>query len=251
MTNKFYKVLGICLLIVIFPVMVVSTAVVLKDSDNGNAETKIEASYSVKNDYGDATTLNYDKTAEVWKINNVPERAYYNFYGIKVSVDGADKEFKMNDDKTIKVANKEEKDKLFNAIVKDKKKVSCVWSCVYDFCVKFGTTWRSFVNPDHKDGGFIFYELESIENTGLLEQIGYLDLEAEDQNKDDIVVKVYTDTTIETGNVINLGTTSTTVDLEWNPQTDGDITFLELLNLLASKGVNITPNGYNLGIELI
>ena len=256
MTNKFYKVLGICLLIVIFPVMVVSTTLSLNGTAGNNSNTPVnpdvkpDASYSVTTDFGEPTTLSYDETEKVWEINTVPTRDYYTFWGIKISVDGADKEFKMKTDKTIRVDNEEEGEKLYNAIVVDKNAISCVWSCDYDFCIKFGTAWREFVNPYYKDGGFIFYDMEAIEEVGLLEQIGYFDLDEGDQIKTNIVVKVYTDTTVD-NNVITLGTTYQEVDLEWNPQTAGDITFKNLLDTLAGKGANITPNGFNLGIELV
>ena len=165
MSKKFIKVLGISLIIILLPVLIVSTAIALDRS---------KPTYSVETKYGAETKIVYDESSETWSFNTLPTRAFYTFKG--VSVEGLDGVFEVNSKNQIVVA-KEQK-AAFKDAVAAKKKIESVWTCLYsDIVIETGTNWEdrgpgfhwSITMWDEEDEN----SMEAIEEVKLFDLIDY------------------------------------------------------------------------------
>ena len=231
MTNKFYKALGICLLIVMLPIMIVSSVVALTVNK-----------YEVKSEYGESTVLVYNAQNDSWTINNVPQRKYYQFEGIELEINGEVEKFLYDtESKTIVISDNKKAD-FKKAVSEQKAQISVAWSCDYDIRLYFGSEWFDYIIEEYRVVGapVCFVNPTSLETFKLFDTIGY---DTTSGAKNALVVKVST----------NKGATwsENGIDLGFNPTASGDITLRQVIDILESKKVNITPEeDYVLSIML-
>ena len=122
MSNKFLKILGICVLIVLVPVLITVAAVCLVEDTNeindANATT-----YVVKCDYAEDVKIK-EKDGK-WVFVSMPTRAGYDLTNVKV--DGQTYTIK---DGAIDL--KDDQKEAFAAAVTGEKAIHGVWTCEFD-----------------------------------------------------------------------------------------------------------------------
>ena len=230
MTNKFYKVLGICLLIVLLPVMIVTSVVALTVN-----------TYAVSTEFGEGTSIVYNAQKDEWTLSKVPQRKYYTFAAIEMEIEGTTERFLFDEDTNAIVVPEDKKDAFKNAITVQKTEISACWNCDYDIHIYFGNDWQEYIKEEYRGHGkdIEFNNPKSLESIKLFDTIGY---DVTTGTKTSLVVKVSN----------NKGETWSTdgIDLGYNPSTSGDITISQILDILSNKKVDITPSDYVLGIML-
>ena len=241
MSKKFLKILGICLLIIILPVLITVSAVCLTEDGKGGVN---DGSYTVHSVYADDVKVSMKD--EKWTLEKVPTRKYYTFAGI--SVNG----------KTYKVTNgvveltKEEKT-TFEKDVKAGKPITSEWDCVYS-CLNiaaFGGKLENSLNAINianyntteealGEGHDFLFESKDLEVFGFLTEIEYQNIQTQPVSEFEVYVDVDGDGTIEQTEIYNLtfGNKDKTKA--------GDITIRTILDKLDEKGVTVpkTTNGY-------
>ena len=254
MTNKFYKVLGICLLAIMVPVMVATTIVALTVKKNGDRNTvdptpnptpDTTTSYSVTTDYGTkASKISFDETSGKWTINEIPTRNYYTFSGLKVQVNGVNEYFEVNDDKEI-VLTDANKAAFGKAVVEDGATVYATWDFNYtNIRVVISTNWIGYLN----EGGSQSYvlnlnELQEIESIGLLTRAGY---DFEEEAITDLKLKISNeDFEINDADATDWST-FTEYNIGYNVVESGDIKLDKVLDKLAESGASLDANSNGL-----
>ena len=217
MSKKFIRVLGIGLIIVLLPVLIVSTAIALDRS---------KPTYSVETKYGAETKIVYDESSEIWSFDTLPTRAFYSFKG--VTVEGLNGVFEVNEKKQIVVGN--EQKEAFKEAIAAKKKIESVWACVYsDIYIGTGSDWNA------KDGaGWDIDENTSITFLGgsidAIEEIMLFDLV--DYNYAEYpLTQIKIKTLTAEGNwIIN------PITISYDTSISGDMSISTLLSKIVEKG---------------
>ena len=165
MSNKFLKILGICVLIVLLPVFIAVTAVCLVEDTNEMNDAKLPT-YSVNcGDYAESVKIK-EKDGK-WIFVSMPVRTGYELTNIKV--DG--KTYAIKDGAVVLTAETEE---AFETAVTGEKAITGVWTCDYNsLWVGIAGTLEDYcLTP-----GNGFFDIEStnlaLENVNVLTALGY------------------------------------------------------------------------------
>ncbi len=125
MSNKFLKILGICVLIVLLPVLITVTAVCLVEDTNENSDANVPT-YVVKcGDYAEDVKIKENKEGK-WVFVSMPVRTGYELSSIKV--DG--KTYAIKDGEVVLTEKTEE---AFETAVTGEKEIKAeAWTCDYN-----------------------------------------------------------------------------------------------------------------------
>ncbi len=234
MSKKFLKVLGICILIIMLPVLITVSAVCLVE-DLG------PTTYTVYSNHAENVELKNEEGT--WKISAVPTRSYYTFTGIEVKgnkysvVDGV-------------VVLAEDQKEAFEADVEANNPITGVWVCDYSYINVSIWGGENFVGPDFGRGyndtdlfgeGYDFDLINNdIETYGIFEELAYSKLGIVSIDTFSVYVDLNDDNVPDTEEELVLS-------FEAEDKTaNGDITVRTLLDKLAEKTVTLpkTSNSY-------
>lgn len=225
MTNKFLKTFGICVMVILLPVLIVVSAVCLREDINQNNN-----SYTVYSEYADETKLEYKEGDNSWVFISIPVRKYYEFVGVKV--DGV--EYAVVD-KKVQLADDSQKDTFKKAVVEDKKPINAVWECEYSK-IYLQNGYSDLDMFDHTGKQTVDLNAYPIEKQGLFTWFGYAHFNDTDNG--------YSTSEMESIEIVINGNTTNTViaftvnDLS-NINGNLDITIKTILDKLEEQGITL------------
>lgn len=165
MSNKFLKILGVCVLIVLLPVLITVTAVCLvEDTNEINDANAIR--YTV--DCGDyAEDVKIKEKDGKWTFETMPKRAGYTLTDVKL--DG-----KIYDVQDGVIVLTEETEVVFETAAEAEKEISAVWTC------NFNSIWvglaGSLAENDvciNQGNGYFDTTISFLENINVFTSVGY------------------------------------------------------------------------------
>lgn len=213
MSKKFIKVLGISLLIILLPVLIVTSAIALD---------RVILESSVISKYGTESKITYDEGKKTWTFSSLPTRDFYILKGI--TVDGIDGVFEINASKEVVVD--EDKQVAFKQAIEAKKQVETVWTCVYsDIIIETGSNWENraweFYDSVTTYGGSI----NAIEEIQLFDLLEY-----------DFTEYPLTQMRIKTLTAEGVYITSP-IAISYDSAVKGDMSVAEFLSLILEKNI--------------
>ncbi len=264
MSEKFLKILGICVLIVMLPVLIAVSAVCLvEDTAQGNNNGGTNApsgnngggtntpsgngggtgnggntpggtdtpsqedpvSYTVYSDYAEDVTMT--EVDGKWTLAKVPTRNYYTFTGVRVNGKG----YSVSEGI---VSLTSEQEIAFEADI-EKNPISSVWECNFEYIGLVAEYALAdvcdFDNPE------VNASLEALEEIGILDKLEYQSLGTTK------IAELYVSVDLDLSGVITAGETFTVVFAEEDYTEGGDITVATLLNKLATHEVTVPADG--------
>jgi len=239
MSNKFLKILGICVLIVMLPVLIAVSAVCLtEDNANNNggdtpAPTTPEvASYTVYSDY--AENVQIEEKEGKWTLEKIPARNYYSLSGLKVNGNV----YTLN---AGVVEFAEGQEATFEKDVAENNPISTVWTCTFKSIGVVTAGVLAYDDVCTKDS----FQKET--NTVALEEIyvfGTLGYQFEQHGE---ITSVYA--TIDTngnGTVDPTGDTTYEITFTAEDKVDQDVRLSTIYNKMVEQGATLTAgqNGY-------
>lgn len=232
MSKRFLKILGICILIIMLPVLIAVSAVCLVE-DLGPTTYTV---YSVH-----AENVELENKEGTWIISAVPTRSYYTFTGIQVNgvqysvVDG-------------KVVLAEDQKETFKADVEANNPITGVWACDYSYINVsiWGGSIADNTEKGYNDTGLFGeghdFDLvhNDIETFGIFSELVYSKLGTVSIDTFSVYVDLNDDNVPDANEEIVLS-----FDAEDKTE-GGDITVRTLLDKLAEKETTLpkTSNNY-------
>lgn len=225
MTNKFLKTFGICVMVILLPVLIVVSAVCLREDINQNNN-----SYTVYSKYADETKLEYKEGDNSWVFISTPVRKYYSFVGVEV--DGV--QYSVVD-KKVQLTDDAQKDTFKKAVIEDKREITVVWECDYSVIYLENAT-SSRADFNNRTG---IVNTTAIETQGIFTCLDYVyinDTENGQSTKDmtEIMINI-------NGEATDTIITITEKDLT-NVNGNSDITIKTLLDKLGEQGITLNKN---------
>ena len=228
MSNKFLKILGICVLIVLMPVLITVTAVCLVEDTNENSEANVPT-YVVKcGDYAEDVKIKENKEGK-WVFVSMPVRTGYELSSIKV--DGKTYEIKEG-----AIVLTEETEEVFEKAVTGEKAITAEkWTCDYDsvYVSVAGTLEDYCANSEN---GYFEMKNTILENINIFTCLGYQKFATYPIS----TLNVRYDTDGD-GDITNADTGKYEITFSKADKTEGgDITLSTLIAKLEEKGVEIS-----------